>query len=122
MIYPDFLKLGGTVGITAPSAGVGDKLAEFDLSIAAIRERGYRIKESESVRNSSFVSADGRTRADELNRLVTDEAVNYLIMAAGGDFAMEMLPYVDFNAIKSIAPGIPNIPINTDVIIFKPIF
>ena len=60
MIYPDFLKNGDTIGITAPSDG-NRKLMDFarlDLAEQRIRERGFRVLETENVRQS-----DGRGRS-----------------------------------------------------------
>ena len=49
MIYPRFPKEGETIGICAPSAGVGGKLASFELSLETLHEAGYRTKETENV-------------------------------------------------------------------------
>lgn len=100
MIYPDFLSPEKTVGITALSAGVGDKLESFDFSLENIRKRGYKIKETASVRNSGIVSADAKTRAEEFHALLKDKETDYILFAAGGEFLMEMLPYTDFDLIK----------------------
>lgn len=100
MIYPAFLTPGKTVGITAPSAGAGHKLTSYDRSLAAIRGAGYDFRETASVRVDGFVSADAKTRATELMSLVNDPSVDMLMMATGGDFMMEILPYLDFEAIR----------------------
>ena len=62
MIYPSFLKPSDTIGICAPSAGVGDKLESYDASLAVLKQQGYRIKETASVRNADQRSADAKTR------------------------------------------------------------
>lgn len=101
MIYPKFLSCGGKIGVTAPSAGVGDKLNSFDLSLSNIRKQGYEIKETESVRNCGIVSTDAKNRAKELHALITDKETDYILLAAGGEFLMEMLPYTDFELIRN---------------------
>ncbi len=100
MIYPSFLTPGSTVGICAPSAGVGHKLDEYKASLACIRQAGYQIKETRHVRVDGFVSADAKTRAEELMSLVTDKDTAMLLMATGGDFMMEILPHLDFDRIR----------------------
>ena len=99
MIYPEFAKCGDLLGVGAPSKGVGDKLSDFDRSINVLKSEGYRIKETASVRNCGIVSADAKTRADEMMSLILDDSVKSILCATGGDFMMEILPHVDFDAI-----------------------
>ena len=100
MKYPDFIKKGSKIGICAPSAGVGKKLEEFELSNEVLASKGYRIKETASVRVNNERSASGKKRAAELDELVQDKDVDMILCAAGGDFMLEMMPYVNFDHIK----------------------
>lgn len=100
MIFPAFLKKNDTIGISAPSAGVGRKLEDFDRSLLTLKKKGYRIKETPSVRVNDMRGGDAKTRAAELVSLFKDEDVNFVMAAAGGDFLFEILPYVDFKAMQ----------------------
>ena len=100
MYYPEFIKENGTIGICAPSAGVGKKLHDFDKSIQVLKNESYNIKETASVRVNGIVSADGQRRAKECESLFLDDEVDMVICAAGGDFLNEMLPYIDFDILK----------------------
>ena len=66
MIYPQFIKEGDTIGICAPSKGVGHKLDELEESNAALRQNGYRIKETKSVRKDNDRSASAKQRTREM--------------------------------------------------------
>ena len=101
MIYPEFLKEKDTIGICAPSAGVGRKLEEFKQSNKVLRSLGYRLKETASVRVNNPRSATGRKRAKELEELFLDKKVDFIMCAAGGDFMLEMMEYVDFDVIRN---------------------
>lgn len=101
MIYPEFLKEKGTVGICAPSAGVGRKLDEFKQSNRVLRSLGYRIRETASVRVNNPRSTTARKRARELEELFLDRKVDFIMCAAGGDFMLEMMEYVDFEVIRN---------------------
>ncbi len=101
MIYPEFLHKGDTIGICAPSAGVGKKLDSFDLAVNYLKQRGYNIKETASVRVNDQRSADAPVRAAELDELVQDPETNMIMCAAGGDFLDEILPYVNFRSLKA---------------------
>ena len=100
MIYPEFLKKGDTIGICAPSAGVGHKLDSFLLSNAVLEDRGYKVKESASVRKDAQRSASATRRAKELDELITDPNVKLVLAAAGGDYMLEMVPYINFDHIR----------------------
>ena len=101
MIYPKFLKAGDRIGITAPSAPIGAAKREgFALSLSHLTREGYRLLETPSVYGEDVASASGEVRAAELHSLVTDPDVNMIFCASGGDFLIDMLPYVDFDAIR----------------------
>lgn len=100
MIYPNFLKQGATIGICAPSAGVGRKIDSFDLSIETLKKQGYFIKETEHVRINNPRGGTAKQRGDELNQLFLDKDVDFVMCAAGGDFLNEMLPYISFSTLK----------------------
>ena len=102
MKYPKMLANGGVIGITAMSAGVGKKIDEYNLSIENLKQNGFNVIETASVRVNNFVSNTGEERAKELDSLITDENVDMVMCAAGGDFALEMLPYVNSeNIVKN---------------------
>lgn len=101
MIYPDFPKKDDIIGICAPSAGVGHKIESFELSLDALRERGYEIKETASVRALGERSASAELRATEFHSLLQDSGAKALIAATGGDYNMEVLPYLNEEIIKA---------------------
>ncbi len=99
MIFPPFLKPQDLIGVTAPSAGIAaEDHAAFDLSLSRIRAMGYRVCETASVRSGGIVSAAADVRANELSALLRDPAVSMVWCASGGDFLLDMLPFVDFEA------------------------
>ena len=100
MIYPTFIKSGDTIGICAPSSGVGHKLDEFDQSLNTLKEFGFNIKETKSVRHKTEPSASAAQRGKELNSLFEDKDVDFVMCATGGDYLIEMIPHVDFKTMK----------------------
>lgn len=104
MIYPEFLKPNDTIGITAPSDGVVEELDIFRLknAIKKFEELGYKIKETKDVRTSvKGKSAPSKVQAEELESLFTDEETKCIMCAGGGEFLLEMLSEVDFEAIRN---------------------
>ena len=100
MIYPEFIKRGGTIGVPAPSSGIYSDDIEFDISLDRLRAEGYKIKETASVRSGKVESAPPSVRGAELNSLFSDGEVDSIICASGGDFLISMLPYVDLELIR----------------------
>lgn len=101
MIYPEFLCEGNTVGICAPSAGVGDKITSFEHSEERFRERGWKVRETAHVRLSSQRGGTAEERGSEVTELFEDEKTDAVLSAAGGDFLYEVLPYIDWDAIRN---------------------
>ena len=83
MIFPAFLKKNDTIGISAPSAGVGRKLEDFDRSLATLRRKGYRIVETASVRINDMRGGSAEERAEELVSLFKNDDVDFVMAAAG---------------------------------------
>jgi muramoyltetrapeptide carboxypeptidase LdcA involved in peptidoglycan recycling len=101
MIYPEFPKEGDTIGICAPSFGVGHKLEWFDLSMETLEESGFNLVETDSVRNEAFPSAPAEIRGAEFNSLFDDDNINMVMSASGGDYNIEMIPFIDQELVKA---------------------
>lgn len=95
MFYPEFLNENDVIGICAPSAGVGSKIESFDMSVEVLHEIGLNTYETESVRNDDCPSAPAWKRGEEFNSLFADDDISFVMSAAGGDYNIEMLPYID---------------------------
>ncbi len=100
MKYPDYIIPGDTIGIAAPSAGVGDKIEDFEQSLQVWKQLGYSFQETTSVRTPDQRSASDVVRGEELTSLFMDDRVKMVMCAAGGDFLDEILPYVDFSELQ----------------------
>ena len=93
IIYPEKIKNGDTLGITAVSMPANkDKI---DLSIKNIESLGLNVIETNNVRQNGIVSSNAKTRAEELLELYKNPEVKYIIAARGGEFLMEMLPFLN---------------------------
>ena len=96
MIYPKFIK------VPAPSDGAYDELSKIRYKNARknLQNLGYEIIESKNLFNSNKTrSADAITRAEELNEMFENDNIDLILCATGGEFLVEILPYVDFSKI-----------------------
>ena len=96
MIYPRFLPEHATIGICAPSAGVGHKIESFEASLKVLRQQGWKTWETEHVRVNDLRGGNAKERAEELMSLFAVDSVDAVFSAAGGDFLSEILPYIDW--------------------------
>lgn len=102
MIYPNFLKKGNCIGVPAPSSGAYNELYKnkYNNAKRKFEEKGYKVILSKNIFNSEKMrSATEIKRAEEINKMFEDENINFIICAAGGEFLVEILPYVDFEKI-----------------------
>lgn len=102
MIYPKFLEKGNIIGVPAPSSGAYDELhkIKYKNSKLKLEQMGYKCILSENINKCEKArSASAEVRAEELNKMFEDKNIDFIMCAAGGEFLVEILPYVDFEKI-----------------------
>ncbi len=104
MIYPEFIKKGSKIGVPAPSSGAYDelKINRFKNAKLKIEKLGFKTEISPNINIcDKYRSADAITRANEINKMFEKTSdINAVICAAGGEFLVEILPYVNFELIS----------------------
>ena len=103
MIYPKFIKENDTIGIPSPSAGTNNKEKENKMLNAKnnLEKLGYNLILSKNLfKCEKGRSANTIERANEINDMFKNKDINMLLCATGGDFLVEILPYIDFDYIK----------------------
>lgn len=102
IFYPEPLKKGDTVGILAPSTGVtGIFEKKLNNAIRQIEQLGYKCIESPSLRmNKKLVSASAPQRAKEFMDLYNNDQVKAIIPPWGGQFLIDILPFIKFENLK----------------------
>ena len=120
MIFPKYIKKNDTIAITAPSNGITDeiKIKRFNKGVEQLKNRGYNVEFTDSVfkADKRGVSNTAKIRAEEFNRLFDKNEVTGIISAAGGDYLMEMLEYVDFEKIKANPKWVQGYSDNTGLV------
>lgn len=102
MIRYPFLKKNAVVGVTALSSGVGAPLAGLiKLSRSRMEAKGFHIICGDTVwTQEKAESAPAKIRAREFNEMMGDDAIDIIIPPWGGELLIEILEYIDFNAMK----------------------
>ena len=102
MIYPKFLKNNSCIGIVVPSDGADGEADtnRFKNAIKRFNDMGYKLVVSSNLfKSDRGRSASAIDRANEINDMFNNKEIDMIICACGGDFMVEILPYINFNNI-----------------------
>ena len=102
MIYPKFLEKGMCIGVPAPSSGAYDEFhkIKYANSKNKLEKMGYNCILSKNINQAIKArSASAKERAEEINDMFEDENIDFVMCAAGGEFLVEILPFVNFEKI-----------------------
>lgn len=106
MRYPAPLRPGDTIAVCAPSAGIAPHLhARLDNAIENVKKLGYPCIETASTHTRiRCVSGDAPTRAAEFMSVYEKPEVAAILPPWGGEFAMDLLPQLDFGRLRQLPP------------------
>lgn len=103
--FPRPLRSGDVMGITSPSAGVKPALRpRMRFTYQTLNRLGYAYREGECLWGRSLLSAPARQRAEELTRMLLDDAIGAIFPPNGGELLLDMLPFVDFERLGRTRP------------------
>jgi len=93
------LKIGDTIGLISPSSIADpDKYARNKFVLESL---GFKVKVGKNVFSSSYgYSASEYERAEDFNAMIADDAVK-MVLFGGGEGGNELLPYIEYEAIKT---------------------
>lgn len=107
MIFPNRLQNGDTIATTAVSMGCVDEMdiLRLENGLKKLNKMGFKCRETENVRETKkLVSSSAKQRAKQLMELIEDDSVKAIISVSGGEILMEILPYLDFEIIRTCKP------------------
>lgn len=95
------MRPGQTVGLVAPSFALA-KPHQLQEAVASLEGFGYHVKVGESclARHGCFAGPDA-LRAEDINHMFRDDAVDAILCARGGYGATRMLHLLDYDAIRA---------------------
>lgn len=103
MQYPQFIKNNDYIGVPAPSAGAGEITKKNKMLNAKknLETLGFQLILSNNLlKCTRGRSASGEDRAKEINEMFTSKKIKLILCASGGDFLVEILPFIDFDLLK----------------------
>ncbi|WP_419190199.1 S66 family peptidase [Saltatorellus ferox] len=106
VLFPEPLRPGDLIAVTAPSSGVLPTMhSRLELAIEHLRAQGFRVIEGACLRDQRrSTSAPRNERAAELMRFLQDPEVAAVIPPWGGELASELLDVLDFEGLRDSKP------------------
>jgi muramoyltetrapeptide carboxypeptidase len=98
-IIPTRLKPGDCIGIVAPASPFEE--TDFHAGIGILEKMGFRVKFPEGIfSRSGYLAGSDADRAAQVNAAFADSTVQAIVCARGGYGSMQILPYLDYEAIR----------------------
>ena len=108
MKYPKFLQKNGTIGFVAPSFGcsIEPYHTAFLNAIKKWEEQGYQTHLGPNCFASEGIGISNKPElcGKELNEWYCSKENDVLISCGGGELMCEVVPYMDFEAMKQAEP------------------
>ncbi len=97
------LKVGDTIGIISPSAPITEDFKEqFNRGLQVFKDMGFKVKLSKNIyANTLGYSATIDEKIEDINEMFSDKEVRAIICSQGGQNSNTILPYIDYEVIKS---------------------
>lgn len=103
--YPQPLKPGDLIAVTAPSSGVGKSLQHrLDFAVQNLRNHGFEVQIGNCMDGAGHISAPAEERAAELMRMLLDPAIKAVVPPWGGDTAIDLISLLDFETLLRAEP------------------
>lgn len=104
--FPAPLRHGDRIGVTAPSAGVGEGARRrFDVAVSWLTARGFEVVLGDCLGAEGHVSASRQERAAELTAMLCDPHIRAVVPPWGGPgTALDLLDELDWDAIRTAEP------------------
>lgn len=102
-LIPPPLKHGDTIAFFSPSTPATNFAVErFARAKAYLHNKGYKLKAgSLTGQRDHYRSGSIEARVAELNQLIRDPNVRCIMSTIGGMVSNAMLPYIDYDALRS---------------------
>jgi muramoyltetrapeptide carboxypeptidase len=100
LLRPPRLKAGDTIALINPSGALYER-EPYAIAAESLQALGFKVREAPNLRAryGHFAGTD-RQRADDVNAMFADAAVQGLLAVTGGSGGTRMLPLVDYALVR----------------------
>jgi len=101
-IYPPPVKKGDTIGLVAPAGSLISK-NNFTSGVKILANNGFKVKFNQELLNTKgYLAGSDQERANDFNRLWSDQEVKALVAVRGGYGCLRMIDLVDMKQIREV--------------------
>jgi len=101
MIKPKRLKAGNTIGLIAPASNVWQD-EDIYFATDVLKSFGFKVKHSKNLfKRYGYLAGQDKERAADVNNMFADKSVDGIFCLRGGYGTPRMLPYINYDLIKS---------------------
>jgi muramoyltetrapeptide carboxypeptidase len=101
ILKPPRLRPGMTVGLIAPASPPDEKEA-IRFAMDVIRSLGFEVKAGKHLyEKTQYLAGSDEQRAEDVNSMFADPAVDAIFCLTGGYGTTRILPYIDYDAVRS---------------------
>lgn len=98
---PERLRKGDTVGLVSPAAPIYEP-REIQIMVESMNALGLDVKMGKFVtERNGYLAGEDQKRAEDFNRMIRDDEVRAVLLTTGGWGSSRILPFLDFDAIRS---------------------
>lgn len=106
MKYPELLKKGDKIVLTALSCGVSKKDTErkerYLKAISNLKKEGFQVEMQEHcLKQRLYRSAGAKIRGKKFNEAYLDKDTKLVLNVSGGSYQYETMPYINYKEIKN---------------------
>ncbi|WP_100065355.1 S66 family peptidase [Miniphocaeibacter massiliensis] len=96
------LKIGDSIGIFSPSnPGIYKNPKRYKRGKEFLENKGFKVVEGKlSNKHDYYRSGSIEERAEELNELIRNPEIKFIMSSIGGMNSNSILPYIDYDAFK----------------------
>jgi len=99
-IYPPPVRKGETIGLVAPAGSLISK-DNFTAGINILESQGFKVKFNQKILSTKgYLAGSDQERANDFNRLWSDNEVKALVAARGGYGCLRMFDLIDLKQIR----------------------
>lgn len=100
IIKPKRLQAGDTIGLVTPATFITE--TQLREAIEQYEKLGFKVRYSPNMLvRKGYLGGTDQQRADDLNAMFADESINAIICGRGGYGSARILPYLNYNLIRS---------------------
>jgi len=98
-IIPKKLKIGDTIGLAAPGFAVDDE--KLTQMVNFLEKSGFKVFQTGRIGQYGYFSNTDQQRANDINELFANTAVDAILCARGGYGCTRILDLIDYDVIKN---------------------